>query len=199
MNKKLKDTINTALKTYQATLEDILTRAAVRAYIAGEVKAHKQLGIPFSFDLVQKEALEYAKEYGRLLKGEGASIIQGKKVYWLKDSIAKQREEIFDKIEKGVKEGKSMPELTRELNDILTIDGKWRAERIARTEVARIQSLSAKNRYKKNNIKRVKWLCGPYPCPICQEYCGKTYNIGDIPEVPLHPSCTCSYAPIVFK
>ena len=96
---------------YQKTLADILIKNAARAHIAGDIKASKLLDIGISFDLIQEEALAYSKDYGKLLYREGASIIQGKKIPWLKDHTGRTRERVFKTIRDGLKEGKPVSEI----------------------------------------------------------------------------------------
>lgn len=200
MKKETERALTAALDKHQRTVANALTREAVRAHISGDLTAYKAMQpIGIRFDLVQAEALAYSKEYGALLKREGASIIQGKKVPWLKDSTGRTRAEVFKTINEGLKEGKPVDKIGRELRKTLIRDKKFEFERIARTEVARIQSAGSLARYEANGVKKFKWLCGGDPCPLCSPYCGKIFSIDEIPEIPVHPNCTCDKAPIITR
>lgn len=200
--------LTAAHNEYQKTLAGILIKNAARAHIAGDVKASKLLGIGISFDLVQEEAMLYSKDYGKLLYSEGASVIQCKKVPWLKDHAAHTRESVFKTIKDGLKEGKQVSEIggkklgkgtiAYDLKKIMNEEGRSMVK-IARTEVARIQSAGSMTRYKANNVKKIKILCAADPCEICIPYCNQIIDFSDVPEIPIHPNCRCSYSPVIEK
>ena len=200
--------IEAAMDEYQRDIATATRNNAARAHIAGDLSAHKLLDIDISFDLIQKEALEYSKPYGELLYREGASVIQGKKIPWLKDRTGQTRENVFKTIRDGLKEGKPVSEIggkklgkgtiAYDLKQIMQTEDSSMV-RIARTEVARIQSAGSMTRYKANGIKKFKWLCGGDPCPICAQYCNKIFSTDDIPEIPVHPNCTCDKAPVIER
>ena len=200
--------LTAAHNEYQRTLTSILIKEAARAHIAGDLNAHKLLDIGISFDLVQKEALEYSKDYGKLLYREGASIIKGKKIPWLKEHGAHTREGVFKTIRDGLKEGKPVSEIAGkklgkgtiayDLKQIMKAEDSSMV-RIARTEVARIQSAGSMTRYKVNNVKKIKILCAADPCEICTPYCNQIMAFDEAPEIPIHPNCRCSYAPVIER
>lgn len=175
----------------------VAQRNVVRSRIAGDLKAHKLLGIKPAFDLIQKEALEYSREYGKLLTEEGASIIKGKKVPWLKDHVKDTRSNVLETIREGIKTGKPVSDIAGkkavkgtiayDLKQVMKEEGRSMAT-IARTEVARVQSAGAMNRYKKAGVKKIKYLCGGSPCPICIPDCNKIFDIVGAPEIPRHPN-----------
>ncbi len=81
----------------------------------------------------------------------------------------------------------------------------YQAERIARTEISRVQSLATQMRqeqvahtYPEVGLQRI-FLCAhilDWPCEICSPYDGQVFDIDDkdAPELPLHPNCRCTYA-----
>ena len=205
MKKATAKEIEKAMNTYYRGIAIVARNNVARSHIAGDLAAHELLGINISFNLVQQEALEYAKGYGKLLTDEGASIIQGDKVPWLKDHTKKTRKDIFTTIRDGLKDGKPVSEIggkklgegtiAYDLKQIMATEDSGMV-RIARTEVARVQSAGSMARYKANDIKKLKWLCGGDPCPICAQYCNRIFDINDIPEIPVHPNCTCDMRPL---
>lgn len=90
-----------------------------------------------------------------------------------------------------------------------------RAEVIARTESARVQELARRHRliqHERANpeVKQYsQYLCEPrgmYPCKKCASYDGNVYDVNgklflrapgksdeDMPTLPIHPNCLCSY------
>ena len=207
--------IESAMDEYQRTLTATLIKNAVRGHVAGDLKAHKRLGIDISFNLVQEEALAYSKEYGRLLYHEGASMIQEstppyhyKKIAWLKESTERTREKIFKTIDEGLKSGKPVAQIggkriapgtiAHDLKKIIIREKDYEYVRIARSEVGRIQLEGSKTRYIANGIKKIGRLCGSDPCPACAELCGKIFDINEAPGL-LHPNCVCDNKPIVER
>lgn len=208
MKKATKKGIQKALDAYEKAVADILTREAVKAHVAGDLAACKAMRpIAVDFKLVQQEAIQYGKKYSALLKKEGATIIKGEKIAWLRDSTAHTRADVAKIINDGLKQGKPVAHIggkrlvpgtiAHDLQQTLIREKDYEYVRIARTEVGTIQAQAAKERYKANDVKKVKWLCGGNPCEICQQYCDKEYNIDEAPELLIHPNCTCSTAPII--
>lgn len=75
---------------------------------------------------------------------------------------------------------------------------RYVAERIARTESARVQFVVQKNSLIKMDYRFCKWHAEPGACKICSDIVnnddgfGKgVYEIDDCPIVPAHPNCRC--------
>lgn len=208
--------IEAAMDEYQHALTGTLIKNAARGHMAGDLKAHKRLSIDISFNLVQKEALTYSKEYGRLLYREGASMIQEntppyryKKIPWLKESMGRTRENIFKTINEGLKSGKPVAQIggkriapgtiAHDLQKLIIREKDYEYVRIARSEVGRIQLEGSKTRYKANAVRKIKRLCGSNPCEeFCLPLCGKIFNIDEAPGL-MHPNCVCDNAPIIER
>lgn len=76
---------------------------------------------------------------------------------------------------------------------------RYVAERLARTESARVQFVAQKNSLVKMDYRFCKWHAEPGACKICSEIAnnddgfGKgVYEISDVPAGPSHPNCRCS-------
>ena len=75
------------------------------------------------------------------------------------------------------------------------------AERLLRTEIARIQTQAQAESYEANGIDEYEYVaCGLKDvCPLCKEMDGKTFKLKDM-EIgenapPMHPNCHCATAP----
>lgn len=75
------------------------------------------------------------------------------------------------------------------------------AERLLRTEVARVQTQAQAESYEANGIDEYEYVaCGLKDvCPLCKEMDGKTFKLKDM-EIgenapPMHPNCHCATAP----
>lgn len=76
----------------------------------------------------------------------------------------------------------------------------FQAERLMRTETARVQDTAGMDMFKKYNIKQVKWVAEPSACSICAGIAsqnGGIYNLDDVPIIPAHANCRCAKAAYV--
>lgn len=195
-----------AYEDYEKAYKEALVTNGTKAFIQGDLKAQKALDLKLKFNLVNKEALKYIKEYKKEL-ARGGSTIQGEFIPWLEDKSKEERAAISKILEEGYKAGKAtgVKELKKGGYPKNTIAAdlqqyfnsrKSHAALVARTEIARIQSHGSINRYHKQGIKKIMWLVFN-PCPICQNYARRVYDIDKMPrEIPAHPNCRCAAAPV---
>ena len=121
----------------------------------------------------------------------------------------------------GVKLGESIPELTKRVNKVFGFAEKYRATRIARTEIIRGANAGAEFAYIQSGVVKGKeWLVSAGACDFClfiseemnQRDLGEPFfkqgdtltvpsgdrtismeiDYGDIEFPPLHPSCKCT-------
>lgn len=209
MKRETREILDAALEEYERRQVGTLVRDATAAYIAGDVRAQGKLRLSVSFDLVHREALEFARGYRSDLVDRGGSIIQGEFVPWLADQRQGTRSTIHEIIERGIREGKPLGvkeyrsgggypkgSVAADLQEYFG-ERKSHAATVARTETRRIDAAGARARYKASDVWGLRRLCGPNPCDECQQYCGQVYPIDEAPELPLHPNCTCDYAPVM--
>lgn len=74
------------------------------------------------------------------------------------------------------------------------------ASTVARTELARAQTMGAMALYKAMDVAKVLWMTteGANVCAICAPFDGQTYGINDLPDdIPVHPNCACALSPVV--
>lgn len=77
---------------------------------------------------------------------------------------------------------------------------KYVAERLARTETARVQFEAQQKSILDAGYKYVKWMAEGNACKFCREIAYKdngydedgVYKAKDVPDVPVHPNCMCS-------
>lgn len=78
---------------------------------------------------------------------------------------------------------------------------KFEAERMMRTESARIQGELQKSSYERLSVKEYEWVTEPTACSACKEIArGGRYKVKDmeigINMIPAHPNCRCSTVPV---
>jgi len=115
-------------------------------------------------------------------------------------------------ITQGVLEGKSIPEVARDIGRIVEDPNAFktacktvfktaqqRATLIARTETLRAHNEGRKVFYREVGVKKVKWITAhdERTCPECAPLDGKVFNIADAPGPPRHPGCRCSLVSVL--
>lgn len=113
-------------------------------------------------------------------------------------NIDKLQESLNDALVDCVITGKKTTELKHMLMEQFGV-GYNRADTIARTEIAHIQTQTARERYKNYGIKKVKIVAdkSSRTCPQCLELDGTEYPIDATMPVPVHPRCRCCIVPVV--
>lgn len=72
-----------------------------------------------------------------------------------------------------------------------------RASTLVRTELAHIETQSARDRYEDYGIDEIEIIVEPDACPECQEFEGMTFSIHDEMPIPAHCNCRCCISPII--
>ena len=168
--------------------------AAVLAFLHGRAWADKALsthgmvntatGIQKLFFLPQERAAIDK------IKARNVMEIQG-----MTDEIAKRMSRAMVE---GFEKSESINQLKARIRDV-TDFGSNRAEVIARTETMRAVNGAARDRYRQNGIDKVEFLAAwdDRVCPECEGLHGKIFDLGDAPDLPVHPQCRCTLAPVI--
>ncbi|MEN6551896.1 MAG: minor capsid protein, partial [Methanobacterium sp.] len=174
---------------------EIMVKEAAKSYLKGTEKAYSKLGEKFVSDEIKKEVEEYLAEYKAGLL-DGYTVIQEKKVYWLRDRTLAERQNIFDIIKKGTADGNNAKTITQKLQDYFNMQ-KSQAERIAVNETAYVQARARDSTYQKYGVEKVLWVVGSNPCHICEELAGQVFTWDDLPyQQPVHVRCNCELEPV---
>lgn len=203
MKEKTAKAIDKALDKFGKDLIRIILDNATKAYVTGSLKGYKTLGVIPELDLVRADSIAFAKSYKELLVNEGATIIKGEKIAWLKDHKKETRELIHDIIQKGLEDGKSptvgKESIAKELGKVMK-DQEYRMKRIARTEIAYIQNQGTITSYKNNKVTKVQVLDdeGPNSCPECEAINGQIWPIEYAETHELeHPNCVRTFIALI--
>lgn len=101
---------------------------------------------------------------------------------------------------RSITQGKNPRELARELRNIFD-SSKYEAERLMRTESARVQTAIQKQSYDKYEIDEYEYIAEPTACSVCLPLNGKIFKSKDMLSgtnaSPMHANCRCSTAPYV--
>ena len=99
-------------------------------------------------------------------------------------------------------QGRNPRVMARYLRDKFDVT-KGQAERLMRTESARIQTEIQKQSYEEYEIDEYEYIAEPTACSLCRPLDGKVFKVKNMTPgsnaTPMHPNCRCSAAPYVNR
>lgn len=100
-------------------------------------------------------------------------------------------------LQSGLIQGKNARVLARELKDKFDV-GTFNAERLMRTELARVQTEAQKQSFERNGFEEYEFIANVNCCDVCQSLNGKHFKVAKMMPgenaAPMHPHCRCSTA-----
>lgn len=103
---------------------------------------------------------------------------------------------------RSVTQGRNPRELARELRNLFD-SSKYEAERLMRTETARVQVAIQEKSYQEYGIEEFEFVAEPSACGLCKPLDGKTFKVSKMTvglnAPPIHPHCRCSTVPSVDR
>lgn len=209
--------VNDRLKIYNATMR-INRNEMLKSKVGARLV---ELGIEQETDLTKKLWNDYTKEKERQA---GILGITAKSNLWtskeVQEQITKQiaganfSKRIWADIDglKGTLDGlvstaiirgdnpKTMAKWITGMVSAAVGNQRYVAERLARTETARVQFEAQQKSILDAGYKYVKWMAEGNACKLCREIAYKdngydedgVYKAKDVPDIPVHPNCMCS-------
>ena len=119
---------------------------------------------------------------------------------WLYHDVMKA--DLEKMLTSGLIQGKNPRQLARELEKYVKGDAKggakYNAERLMRTELARVQTEAQKQSFERNGFEEYEFIANSNCCDICKSKDGKHFKVADMMPgenaAPMHPHCRCSTA-----
>lgn len=145
----------------------------------------KKLAIGISFDMRPDQAI-----FDILLK-KSLSNLKG-----ITDDMSKR---ITQELADGILKGEGMDKLARRLNDSVDTIGITRSRLLARTETMAAVNQASLSRYQKAGVSQIQWIAGAddgRTCEECLSLDGQVFDISEVPDIPVHPNCRCTTAPV---
>ncbi len=114
------------------------------------------------------------------------------------DNMTLLQETLEEGLIETVAAGKKTSQLKRTLMERFNVSYN-RADTLVKTELAHIQTESAKQRYADYGINEVEIWADPdeRTCPVCSKLHKKKYPVGAHVPIPAHPRCRCCIVPVV--
>lgn len=114
---------------------------------------------------------------------------------WMYQDLMKA--DIAKLLESGLIQGKNPRALARDLKKTFNTS-TFNAERLMRTELARVQTEAQKQSFIRNGFEEYEFIVNAGCCPICQGLSGKHFKVVKMMPgenaPPMHPHCRCSTA-----
>lgn len=109
---------------------------------------------------------------------------------WMNQNLLKS--ELSKLLQSGLIQGKNPRVLARNLRKRFSVSIS-NAERLMRTELARVQTEAQKQSFERNGFEQYTFLANVGCCPICQKLNGKHFKVKDMMPgknaSPMHPNC----------
>lgn len=218
-NKVYQFIVNTESEFLKRFDEEVKTRKSFVRFIKKDYYTdHEdelvvQAGVDFN-PLLENVAILAGNEANKLIGIEEPYLL-----YDYKDHIARNvekftrslldtdREHLANIITNGLQDGKSVPEIRKEIESTFDQYSRMQAQRITRTEVIRASNQAALDAYRRSSIVEGKQWITFGAVDECAKYNGKIESLdskfySDVTEFkdgdpPLHPNCKCVLVPIV--
>lgn len=193
-NEMLKSKIGVRLVDLGVEQEADLTKKLWNAYIK---EKERQAGI---LKVTAKSNLWTSKEVQEQIAKQIGGANFSQRIWANVDSLKGQLDGLISSaIIRGENPVKMARWLVDQVSDTVT-NQRYAAERLARTETARVQFEAQKMSILDNGYKYVKWIAEGAACKICRAIADKdngfdeygVYKAKDIPDIPVHPNCMCS-------
>lgn len=208
--------VNDRLKLYNATMR-INRLEMLKSKVGLELT---EAGMQINSELADKLADGYQNEIERQagILGEYVGAAKAKDVFkivmaqtanstfsdriWVNQDVLKAK--LDQVISRAVIQGKNPRVIARDLKGLVNTTVKnqrYVTERIARSEMARVQDQAQMDSFKKNGYQYCKWIAEPSACKICSNIASETsilsaetgvFSLDDVPVIPAHANCRCS-------
>ena len=114
---------------------------------------------------------------------------------WMHQSLL--RDDLDKLLQSGLIQGKNPRVLAREIKKKFDVS-TYNAERLMRTELARVQTEAQKQSFERNGFEKYEFIVNSGCCSVCQGLSGKRFRVEKMMPgenaPPMHPHCRCSTA-----
>lgn len=98
----------------------------------------------------------------------------------------------------GIIQGKSIYQVANMMEERLNV-GKSKTQRLVRTEYMHALNQGQIESYKAAGYTKLRWSAtmDDRTSDICRKRNGKEYPIDQLPDIPAHPNCRCTFVPVI--
>lgn len=169
--------------------KELVLKSLTGAFIHGVASQYKSWGIAVkasvTFELTNQQYIDALDNQANYLLNQSS----------IDDTT---RQQLIDLIDQGAQDGLTYDEIAQLIDSSFADIAPWRADMIARTELANAMGSANLATMKENNVTTKEWVAaGDHPCPVCEENesagevpVNEPFPSGDESE-PAHPRCEC--------
>lgn len=193
-NEILKSKIGARLVELGVDQEGSLTNKLWNDYTK---EKERQAGI---LGITTKSDLWTSKEVQEQIAGQIAGANFSKRIWANVDVLKGQLDGL---VSSAIIRGENPVKMAKQLTGMVSstvMDQEYAAERLARTETARVQFAAQKKSIIDTGYKYVRWVAEGAACRTCRKIAHKdngydeegVYKAKEVPDIPVHPNCMCS-------
>lgn len=211
-NKDFSSYANERLRVYNATmrinrleyLKAQVGKELVNLNGKEEAALHKYLGEKYVDEVKRQSGILGLNKLDNLVKStqkivqasfHGANFSQ--RIWVNNDALKGKLDELLTRsLVRGINPNVLARELYSQVSDSMT-SSRYAAERLMRTETARVQDQAQMDSIKAGGYEYCHWVAEPTACGECTEIAESNegiYLITEVPGIPVHASCRCSKA-----
>lgn len=127
------------------------------------------------------------------------NILLTKSLSNLKGITEDMSKAITQSLSEGILQGEGMDKLAKRIRNSVESIGYNRSLLLARTETMSAVNQATLSRFYRAGVTRVEWISAAddgRTCEQCLGLNGKIFPINEVPQLPVHPQCRCTTAPL---
>ena len=162
-----------------------LERTVKESVKRSQFSVQREIGLGYRFDLPNERGID--------------EVLRGTGVYDKVKLFSKEEMEgVKETITRGMLTG-SKPETIARNISLQTGKSVYKARRLSRTTIAQASVDAKVKEYRDLGIDEYEIVCtlDEKTCPVCRQYDGKRYRLGDGPMPTFHPNCRCGIRQVI--
>lgn len=173
-------------------LELISGHDEIQKFMAGILKGRTEDELKRQAGILGKTIQNNAKLAESIVNASFHNASFSERVWLYQDLLKADLDKL---LQSGLIQGKNPRVLARELRKTFHTS-EYNAERLMRTELARVQTDAQKKSFERNGFEKYMFHANHGCCDICEDLDGKVFKVKDMMPgknaSPLHPMCRCS-------
>lgn len=202
------DQIISDLKAEQTLLMKSAVKDSFQNGITGSINEFSDLKFPHYENLSHEDRIKLAGQVMSLTDRSALDFLVNYDLQLLGNVTRELADNIKQQIAVGIVSGDSLVKISEKIGGIITDPGEFRlagktvfktaqtrVEVITRTETLRAYGQGRSKFYNQIGVKRLVWVTAgdERTCPECGPLDGKEFQVEEMPTIPLHPACRCSF------
>lgn len=176
-------------------LELIAGHDELDKYMSGILKGRTMEELQRQAGILGKTVSNAAQKANAIVNASFRNANFSDRIWMYQDEL---KNDIGKLLTSGLIQGKNPRTLAKDLKARFGVSTS-NAERLMRTELARVQTEAQKQSYQRNGWGKYEFIVNRGCCPICEALDGKHFSVDKMQAgfnaPPMHPNCRCATAP----